>query len=492
MIWHSKIRTWVLNYLCVTINKDKISYQMSDLINDMSKKTIFTMDADEINSALKSGSIGVCVIGIGRIGLPTALSFAKSGLPTVGLDINQKIIDMINSKDFPLKDEPGYEDIFHSMIEKNKFMATTDPSVAIPNSDIIVLSLPTPMNENNIPDYSALRSVGIQLHEFLSPGSLVIVESTIEPGFAENELIGLMEGDKARLRASENFGLGVCPENANPGEIQNDFSKLPRLVGALDEKTTGIITEVYAHVFGVELIKMSDCKTANAVKLVTNVFRDINIAFVNELALLFEKLGIDIMEVLDAAKKKYNFQAHYPGAGVGGPCLPINSYQILNISKSNDSTLRMISTAREINEGMPNQIVRLLLDGLTEANMAVKGSRISILGVSYKPNVRDTQLTPAQPLIERLRQMDADIKIYDPYFKGENVFGIKSESNLEGALCADAVILVTAHDEFLDLDTAFVASKGVSVLIDSRGMVDIHSANKSGLIYRGIGRGKSR
>ena len=459
-------------------------------MNNKAKK-IFEMGTGEIKNALKSGSIGICVIGIGRIGLPIALSFAKSGLQTIGLDINKKIIDMINSKNFPLKDEPGYEVIFHSMIEKNKFLATDDPSMAISNSDIIVLSLPTPMNENNIPDYSALRSVGTQLHKFLSPGSLVIVESTIEPGFVENELVGLIEGDKTRLQASENFGLGVCPENVNPGEIQSDLSKLPRLVGALDEKSVSIILEVYAHVFGVEMIKMSNCKTANAVKLITNVFRDINIAFVNELAMLFEKLGIDIIEVIDAAKKKYNFQAHYPGAGVGGPCLPINSYQFLNTSKSNDMTLKMIRTAREINEDMPNQIVRLLVDGLAEANMVVKDSRISILGISYKPNIRDIQLTPAQPLIEKLRTIGANVKIFDPYFKGENIFGVKSELNLENALCADVVIVVTAHNMFLDLDLALVADKGVTVIVDSRGIVDIHAANQSGLIYKGIGRGKN-
>ena len=464
---------------------------MSNFMNNSNNKPIFTMNADEADGALKSGSIGVCVIGIGRIGLPTALSFAKSGLRTIGLDINEKLTDMINSGDFPLKDEPGYEQVFHSMIEKNMFSVTTDPSEAIPNSDIIVLSLPTPMNKEHVPDYSALHAVGMQLREFLAPGSLVIVESTIEPGFAENELVGLIEGGRTRLRASENFGLGVCPENANPGEIQKDFSKRPKLVGALDEKTTGIIMAVYSHVFGVELIKMSNCKTANAAKLITNVFRDVNIAFINELSLLFEKLGIDMIEVLDAAKKKYNFQAHYPGAGVGGPCLPVNSYQFLNTSKSNDGVLKMISTARKINEDMPNQVIRLLTDGLAEAKMTVRKSRIGILGISYKPNVKDIQLAPAQQLIETLQSMNADIKIYDPYFKGEDVFGIISESNIEDVLDVDAVILVTAHDAFLNLDPTLVAGKGAAVLIDFGGIVDMHAASKSGLIYRGIGRGKS-
>ena len=203
------------------------------------------------------------------------------------------------------------------------------------------------MDENNIPDYTALRIVGKQLKNLVNSGSIVIVESTIEPGFIENEFVNLIENEERGIRSGDNIGVGVCPETANPGEIMKDFEKLPRLVGATDEKTTQIITEIYKHVFPVELIKMPDCKTANAVKLTTNVFRDINIAFVNELAILFEKLGIDTNTVLDAADKKYNFQIHYPGAGVGGPCLPINSYQMLNSAKDiSGNLLKMVKISR--------------------------------------------------------------------------------------------------------------------------------------------------
>jgi len=159
----------------------------------------------------------------------------------------------------------------------------------------------------------------------LQPNSLVIVESTVEPGFIEDVMINLIS-DNDRLDAEKNFFIGVCPENANPGEILHDFTNLPRLVGGINQDISKVIQLIYSFVFGVELIEMPDCKTANAVKLTTNVFRDVNIAFVSELSLMFEKLGIDTMKVLEAAKKKYNFQVHYPGAGVGGPCLPINSY----------------------------------------------------------------------------------------------------------------------------------------------------------------------
>ena len=191
------------------------------------------------------------------------------------------------------------------------------------------------MDDQNIPDYSALLTVGKNLNQLLSNGQIVIVESTVEPGFIENELLQSIEGHDRTIKSGIDFHLAVCPETANPGEIMNDFKKLPRLVSAIDEKISSIVSQIYKHVFGVELISMPNCKTANAVKLTTNVFRDVNIAFVNELAILFEKLGIDTYTVIEAAKRKYNFQAHFPGPGVGGPCLPVNSYQYHKLIKKN-------------------------------------------------------------------------------------------------------------------------------------------------------------
>lgn len=454
---------------------------------------LFSLDSEEITKIIGLSDICVCVIGIGRIGLPTALSFANSGIYTIGLDINKELVDKINSRKFSLEDEPGYQEIFDKVMRNQKFFATTNPEEAISKADVVLLSLPTPMDKNSIPDYSALRTIGNQLNRLLQPASVVIVESTIEPGFVENELVKIIEGEDRRLVVGKNIGVGVCPEIANPGEILKDFQKLPRLVGAIDEMTASIIMKLYRHVFGVELIKMPDCKTANAVKLTTNVFRDINIAFVNELAILFEGIGIDIMTVLDAAKRKYNFQIHYPGAGVGGPCLPVNSYQLINTANNYDSNLlKIVRIAREINEKMPEHIVNLTLDAFKEANIPINSSKILILGISYKPDVKDVQLTPAKEIIEKLIELNANVKVYDPYFKNEIVFGIKVENDLIDALNnTDAVIIATAHREFIGLEPTFLISKmKTPIVIDARRIIDYHSSKKSGLIFRGIGCGK--
>ena len=454
-------------------------------------ETILDMNDLKIIESIQLGKLSICVIGIGRIGLPTALSFASSGLSTIGVDINEKLVNMINSGNFPLKDEPGYDVIFDKVITEKKFRATSNFSEGVNSSDVIVLSLPTPMDEKNIPNYSALLSVAQKLHDEMSDGKLIIIESTVEPGFVEKDFLEILEGtDK---KSGKNFCLGVCPETANPGQILNDFERLPRLVGAMDDHTRNLITKIYKHVFTVDLIPMPNCKTANAVKLTTNVFRDLNIAFVNELALIFEKADIDIMTVLEAAKTKYNFQVHYPSAGVGGPCLPVNSYQMINFAKNFTSqTFELVENGRKINEKMPFHTIDLLEDALKEIKKPLSGSTILVLGLSYKPDVKDIQISPVEKIVEILKEKGVNILTYDPYFKDLEVFGIKTlddyVQNLENS---DGLIIATAHKEFHNIDPIFLKNKMKHpVVIDSKNIIDQQLAKKAGLVYRGIGRGK--
>ena len=456
----------------------------------MSNSKLNMNNLEDVKKSLNLRTLRVCVVGIGRIGLPTALSFAKSGLQTIGVDINENLVSTINSGVFPLKDEPGYEEIFNDVIKNKMFSATTKIEDAIPNSDLILLSLPTPMDKNNVPDYSALRDSASKLSKFLSPNSLIIVESTVEPGFIEDEMVPIISKSD-QLKIGENFFIGVCPENANPGEILHDFTNLPRLVGSINKQTTEIITFIYDFVFAVELVIMPDCKTANAVKLTTNVFRDINIAFINELSLMFEKLGIDTLKVLEAAKKKYNFQIHYPGAGVGGPCLPINSYQLLNAARRSGVNLSMIEYSRQINEKMPEHVIKLTLDAFKECKKPIQNNDILILGVSYKPDVKDIQLTPAKHIIKKLQDLGANIHIYDPYFSSSQVFGINVEENLDAVISkVDASIIITAHKEFRNISLHVFNKMKSPILVDTRGIIDPMDAKQAKLIFRGLGRGK--
>ena len=455
-------------------------------------KNLSLLNNSEIEDCLTNQSLKIGVIGIGRIGLPTALCIANSGLETIGIDINEKLVDMINSKDYPLKDEPEFDKIFEHVISQKKFSATTDIIEAIPKCDIIILSLPTPMDNHNVPDYTALLGVGRSLNTLLSNGQIVIVESTVEPGFVENELLNSIEGQEKSLKSGVDFNLAVCPETANPGEIMKDFQKLPRLVGSIDEKISSVVSALYTHVFGVELIPMPNCKTANAVKLTTNVFRDVNIAFVNELALLFEKLGIDTYTVIDAAKRKYNFQPHFPGPGVGGPCLPVNSYQYLNSSKKIDQNfLKIVQEARRINENMSQHVIDLLIDAFSELNRQLDNSTIGLLGISYKPNVRDVQIAPSEDIIKLLNAKNVKLKIFDPYFMSETVFGRKIENSISDVIIdSDAVIIITGHKEFEELNLETFSNSGNKpILVDCTGKINPKDAKSRGIIFRGIGRG---
>ena len=451
-----------------------------------------TLNESQIQDYLKNNSLKIGVIGIGRIGLPTALCFAKAGFETIGVDINEKLVNMVNSGDYPLKDEPEFDKIFESVIENKKFRAETDISKVVPNCDIVLLSLPTPMDNQNIPDYTALLTVGKSLNGLLSDGQIVIVESTVEPGFVEKELLQSIEGPEKNLISGTDFNLAVCPETANPGEIMHDFKKLPRLVGSIDKNIQPIVSKLYTNVFGVELIPMPNCKTANAVKLTTNVFREINIGFINELSLLFEKLGIDTYTVIEAAKSKYNFQPHYPGPGVGGPCLPVNAYQYLNSSKKIDANfLKIVQDARKINESMPQHTIELLEDAFSESNNSLKNSTVTILGVSYKPNVHDIQIAPSETIIKLLKEKNVNLKIFDPHFVSEKVFGYKTENSIPEAISgSDAILIITGHDEFNNLNLDLISnSMNKPILVDCTGKINPQNIKSEGIIFRGIGRG---
>jgi nucleotide sugar dehydrogenase len=272
----------------------------------------------------------------------------------------------------------------------------------------------------------------------------------------------------------------------------HDFKKLPRLVGSIDEKISPIVSALYTNVFGVELIPMPNCKTANAVKLTTNVFREINIGFINELSLLFEKLGIDTYTVIEAAKSKYNFQPHYPGPGVGGPCLPVNAYQYLNSSKKIDvNFLKIVQDARKINEHMPQHVIELLENAFSESNNSLENSTVTILGISYKPNVHDVQIAPSETIIRLLKEKNVNLKIFDPYFTSETVFGYKIENSISEAISnTNAVLIVTGHNEFDNFDVGLLSNSiNNPILVDCTGKINPQNAKSKGIIFRGIGRG---
>jgi nucleotide sugar dehydrogenase len=448
---------------------------------------------EDIGPLLRSHELRICIIGLGRIGLPTAAVFAEAGARVTGLDIDESIVKQTNAGQCRLLDEPGLEEVVTRTVKENNLSATTDPEAAIPSSHFIVVCVPTPVDANKSPNYDAVRRVSETVGKFLSKGSIVIVESTVGPGVVE-DLVGSTIERESGLKQGVDFGLASCPERSDPGSIMKNMHAVPRIVGCTDGNTADLVAALYKEGLNVPVVKVSNPKTANAVKLTENLFRDVNIALANEFALLYEEFGIDTVEVINACATKYNFMPHYPGAGVGGPCLPSNSYYLIMEGIRVGNIPYLIRLAREINDRMPDHMVELTSEALNEVGKTIRGSKIAVLGIAYKPGVRDIQHSPVDRIIARLVGMGAKVEAYDPMYAGETVMGVAVRESAEQAVTgSDCIVVGTAHDEFkrLSLDQLSKLANTKAALVDGRSVFEPAEARRVGFAFRGVGRANS-
>ena len=460
---------------------------MADVGHRMS---LLDLTREELEGLFIEGGINICVVGLGRIGLPTATLLASSGARVYGVDVNPDAVAAINSGTSKFIDEPGLNDLLAKVVASGRLTATTDSASAARASDLFILCVPTPVDRTKTPDYSYIEAAARALGPSMRRGSIVVVESTVGPGTVEN-LVGPVLEKESGLRRGVDFGLASCPERSDPGTILKNMGSTTRIVGADTEHCAELVAAVYEAAFGVRVIRMSDAKSANAVKLTENLFRDVNIALANEFALLFERLGIDSIEVINACASKWNFMPHYPGGGVGGPCLPSNSYYLIAEGLKEGNIPYLIRMAREINDRMPEHVVELVGEALNDVGKTVSKSKIAVLGVTYKPNVKDVQLTPVKRVCERLAQMGAELDVYDPMYPGEEVLGLRGRESLADAVRdADCVVIGTAHKEFKELDLAAISrlTRGPAALVDARNVVEPEMVAHLGLAYRGVGR----
>ena len=447
------------------------------------------VDSD-IPGMLRKGKIWMAVIGLGRIGLPTAAAFAKAGAVVTAVDVKKSVVDATNKGDCWLTDELGLPDLVRYAVRSGNLKATLDAEEAVSGADFTVICVPTPVNETKTPDYSAVQKASRTVGRSLRKGSVVIVESTVGPGIVE-EMVGPILESESGMKAGKDFGLVSCPERSDPGNIMQNMKTLPRIIGGVGGPWTDATVALYEAALGVKAIRVSSPKTANAAKLTENLFRDVNIALANEFALLFEELGVDTIEVINACASKYNFMPHYPGLGVGGPCLTANSYYLISEGIKAGNIPYLIRMAREINDRMPDHAVELVEEALNEVGKTIRGSKIVIMGVAYKPNIKDVQLTPVERAVTKLRGMGAKVEVYDPMYKGEEVLGLRGKSTLEAAAKgADCLFIGTAHDEFkhLDLEELSKLAKPKAALVDARNVVDPSDARRAGFSFRGVGR----
>jgi nucleotide sugar dehydrogenase len=448
--------------------------------------TLMDMSPQAVEQALKHGKINISVVGAGRIGLPTAVLFANAGAKVTACDINPKVVTAITNGQNYI-DEPGLDELFDQAIKSGQLTASLDTAQSTSNSDVIILSVPTPVTEEKVPEYEYILNAAKDTGKGLQRGSLIVVESTIGPGTLENQIIPVIE-EASGLKAGTDFLAASCPERADPGSIITRFRSIARIIGGYTKQSADIAAAIY-RTLADEILIVPDPKTANAVKLTENIFRDVNIALMSELAILYEHLGISIFDVIDGASTKWNFIPHYPGAGVGGPCLPANAYYIIGKGNTVGYVPYLVRMSREINDRMPHEMVRHTMEALNRAGKSLKGAKVTILGLTYKPVIADTQMSPAILIATELEELGANLAFCDPLLAGTTFHGHPVIGDpLKAVKGADCVLLVTAHKEFSDLDLDTVASKTKSplVLVDGRALYRKHALPKDS-IYQGIG-----
>ncbi len=390
----------------------------------------------------------LAVIGLGYVGLPLAIEATNNKLKVAGYDINESVVDSLN------KSTSHVEDITDKVLQdalSKDFLITSDSSV-LGESEFIVISVPTPLTDYQ-PDLSYVEAATKSISENLTKGQIIILESTTYPGTTLEIVKPILEKN-SNLVAGEDFLLGYSPERIDPGNKEWTFKNTPKIVSGINEKSLKKISEFYNSIID-EVVEVSGTREAEMVKLIENTYRQVNIAMVNELAILSNMLDIDIWEVVDAAKTKpFGFQSFRPGPGVGGHCIPIDPKYLSFKTRQIGQPVRFVELAQEINNSMPNYVISRISELMNRKEKLLKNSKILILGVAYKKDIGDTRESPAIDIIESLLEKSAEVSFYDPYVDEliVNKESILKEQDLESISNYDMVIIHTPHSSFSEID----------------------------------------
>lgn len=420
----------------------------------------------------------VAIIGLGYVGLPLAALAVEKGFSVSGVARDAKRIAQLNKGINTLPDEPRITPI----IAKRKIFTTKKFDV-VKRADIVVVCVPTPVDHVYKPDLGPIVSAAKGIAKFMKRGQLIIIESTINPGVCEEVVLPILEASGKRV--GKDFELAHCPERIDPGNAKWNVTNIPRCVGSMTTRGAQRTAKFYRSLISGEVRIMKSLKEAEATKIIENTFRDINIAYVNELAKSFDVLGIDVYDVIQgAATKPFAFMPHYPSVGVGGHCIAVDPYYLIERARKAGFDHKFLKLAREINNSMPAYTVGKLRDALNELGKSIKGTKVGVLGLSYKANVGDVRESPSLKVVELLHELGAKVEVFDPYFPDTST--VKS---LEGLLMAsEAVILATNHKVFLELKPEAYKRAHVRVVIDGKNALNKSALQKLGIIYKGIGR----
>ena len=432
-------------------------------------------------NGIRNRSLRLTVVGSGYVGLPTAVLFADVGFQVVAIDVKPDLVNDINGGVSPFKD-PGLNELLARNVYAGRLKATLNYET-IAQSDAVIISVQTPLNKKRKPNLSylmkALKSTGKNLKENMT----IVVSSTVPPG-AITEMVKPTLEALTGMKAEDDFYLAYVPERIAPGNALKEFVESPRVVGGIGPNSTKIAAELFRTVC--KTVIETDAPTAEVAKLAENTFRDINIAYACQLAIICEKLKVDVMDVIKLANTHPRVNIHMPGPGAGGPCLPKDPYFL--IYKSKPPHPNLIATARKINDYMSNHIIETALKALERADKKIETAKIAVLGTAYKKNVDDSRLSPAQPIIKTLLKLGLKTVAYDPRCKES--FGAEKAKSLDVAVKkADCLLILTDHKEFehLRLNEIRQNMKQNPIIVDARRIIDKEEAAKLGFRYYGLG-----
>ena len=420
----------------------------------------------------------VGVVGLGYVGLPLALLSASRGVRVVGFDIDEVKVAQLARRDADyLSDEEN------ARFKDLSALSVTANGEDLKGLDAYIICVPTPVHENRLPDLRPLESAAAIVGRHMQKGALVVVESTVSPGVCEERALPVLERESGLTR--DEFYFAHCPERINPGDGQWSVRTIPRVIGSLNAEGLRRARRLYSELIDANIVSMGSIKEAEAVKMVENAFRDVNIAFVNELAIAFDRAGIDLVNVIrGASTKPFGFMPFYPGCGVGGHCIPVDPYYLIRYGRENGFEHRFLIAARRINSRMPLYAVHVLEEALQEKRKKLRGSVVALLGLAYKPDVPDLRESPALAIRDRLLARGAVVRVFDPFVPGSsNVLDL--DDALKGA---DAALIATEHAQFRALTPEDFASCGVDVVVDGRNCLSKEAFAGGGITYRGIGR----
>lgn len=422
----------------------------------------------ELLNKIDKREIVVGVVGLGYVGLPLAVEKAKAGFKTIGFDVQEEKVNLVNEGHNYIGDVVDSD--LKKLVEAGMLSATTDFSF-VKDVDFIAICVPTPLDKHQQPDISYVKNSTIEIAKYMTKGTMVVLESTTYPGTTEELIKPLLE-EGSDLKCGEGFYLGFSPERVDPGNKQFKTKNTPKVVGAIGKDATETISAMYRAVLEGDVYEVSSPAVAEMEKILENTYRNINIGLVNELAILCDKMGISLWEVIDAAKTKpYGFQAFYPGPGLGGHCIPLDPYYLSWKAREFGFHTSMIESSMMINDKMPEYCVERAMRILNAHKKALNGAKVLVLGVAYKQDIDDYRESPAIPVIDILKENGADVEFFDPYISSFKENGIVMEGipSIDGDIIAqyDLVMITCGHTN-VDYD---MIQKNAKAIFDTKNVM---------------------